>query len=242
MPAVLLYFWNSLRRFAGSSARANPLGCGSSFRPSLEPLEDRAVPAVFPVTTLADAGAGSLRQAIVDANDRPGSDRIEFGPSVRGTITLTSGELSITDDLTVNGPGADTLTVSGNNASRIFAIDGTTALVSVSLSGMSLVSGRAERGGGILVSQAVLEILSCVLAGNFATGARFGGGGGIYSSLGTLTVARSTLSGNVASPSAGGAIYNFMGTLTVTGSVLSGNSATGLAFGGGGASTTPWAR
>src|SRR5262245_30522759 len=59
-------------------------------------LEERAVPAVFTVANTADAGAGSLRQAILDANAAPGADTITFDPAAFATprtITLTSGEL-----------------------------------------------------------------------------------------------------------------------------------------------------
>src|SRR5689334_11586837 len=68
-------------------------------RLSLEPLEDRTVPSTFTVLNLADGGAGSLRQAILDANANPGADLIRFVAAARdGTITLTNGPLSITDD------------------------------------------------------------------------------------------------------------------------------------------------
>src|SRR5262245_31681103 len=90
---------------------------------SVERLEDRTVPSTFTVGNLVDNGAGSLRQAILDANALPGADVIDFAPAARdGTITLTSGQLSITDDLTIDGPGADRLAVSGNDASRVFRI------------------------------------------------------------------------------------------------------------------------
>ena len=82
---------------------------------SLETLGDRIVPATFTVSNLADAGAGSLRQAVLDANATPGADDIEFtGAGATGTIVLTSGEIDITDSLTVNGPGATALTIDGN--------------------------------------------------------------------------------------------------------------------------------
>src|SRR5262249_9746130 len=85
-------------------------------RPYLEALEDRTVPSTFTVENLADSGAGSLRQAILDANALPGADVIDFAPEARdGTIVLTSGQLSITDDLQIDGPGADRLAVSGND-------------------------------------------------------------------------------------------------------------------------------
>jgi hypothetical protein len=81
--------------------------------PHLEALEDRAVPAVFVVSNTLDAGAGSLRRAILDSNSTPGADQIVFAPRVQGTIALRTGELQILNDLTIVGPGADRLTIDG---------------------------------------------------------------------------------------------------------------------------------
>ncbi len=75
-----------------------------SFRPHLDILEDRSLPSTFTVTNLLDTGAGSLRAALAAANASPGADAIDFATT--GTIKLTSGELDITDSLTINGPGA----------------------------------------------------------------------------------------------------------------------------------------
>src|SRR4051812_6577269 len=71
----------------------------------LEPLEDRTVLSTFTVLNLNDSGSGSLRQAVLDANANPGST-IDFAPKLHGTITLTSGELSIASGVTIDGPGA----------------------------------------------------------------------------------------------------------------------------------------
>src|SRR5207245_977056 len=75
----------------------------------------------FVVSNTNDSGAGSLRQAMLDANAAGGSNTIRFqlaaGPQ---TITLTSGQLTIASNLTITGPGAANLTLSGNNASRVF--------------------------------------------------------------------------------------------------------------------------
>ena len=108
---------------------------------SPELLESRIAPATFLVTNLLDAGAGSLRAAIDGiggvggANDAPGADTVTFSPALfpggaPGIITLTTGEIPISDTLKITGPGIDRLTISGNNASRIFNIaDGDRVMV-----------------------------------------------------------------------------------------------------------------
>lgn len=75
-------------------------------RLAIETLEDRSVPSVYLVTNTAAAGAGSLAQAIKDANARTGADMIQFQIPASGvqTINLTGTALpSITDPLTING-------------------------------------------------------------------------------------------------------------------------------------------
>src|SRR5262249_12648405 len=89
----------------------------------LEQLEGRLVLSAFHVSTLADAGPGSLRAAVAQANAHTGADVIVFDDGLAGTIALTGGELDLTDDLKVNGPGADKLTVSGGNLSRVFQVE-----------------------------------------------------------------------------------------------------------------------
>ena len=84
------------------------------------------------VTTNANSGQGSLRQAIIDACD---GSTISFDMTqVVSPITLTS-ELAINKNLTIQGPGANLLTISGNHASRVFLIDPN---VTASLSGMTM--------------------------------------------------------------------------------------------------------
>jgi hypothetical protein len=88
----------------------------------LELLESRIAPATFIVTSLADAGAGTLRDAIVEANDHPGADVIVFKSGLTGTIDITSGQIQITDTLKIKGPGATKLTLDANLQSRIFSV------------------------------------------------------------------------------------------------------------------------
>ena len=90
-------------------------------RPALSVLEGRLAPAVFTVTTLNDSGAGSLRDAIAQANASPGADAIIVQPGLAGTITLASALPAVSDDLTVTGPGAAALTVRRNSAAPAFS-------------------------------------------------------------------------------------------------------------------------
>src|SRR4051812_14239999 len=87
-------------------------------RLAVEVLDDRCLPSTFTVTNLLDSGAGSLRAAVAAANANPGADTIDFATT--GTIALTSGELDVTDSLTINGPGESALTVRGGGVSRVF--------------------------------------------------------------------------------------------------------------------------
>jgi hypothetical protein len=170
------------------------------------------------VSSTNDNGPGSLRQALVDANE---GDTID-ATGVAGTITLTSGQLLVDKSVTINGAGADLLAIDGNATSRIFQI-GTGKTVTIS--GLTIRNGQGNFGGGIFNgASATLTITNSTLSGNAG-----GFGGGAFNS-GTLTIVNSTVSGNTASEGAG--TYNAGGTTsTITNSTLSGNAA-----GGGGAS------
>src|SRR5262249_55882535 len=119
---LMTRFWQrTIRRVFSGRSRVvappdKPAG-KSRFRPALESLEDRTVPSTLTVTNLLDSGAGSLRDQIGAAAS---GDTINFASGLSGTITLSSGELAIARNLTISGPGAGTITVSGNNAQRVF--------------------------------------------------------------------------------------------------------------------------
>jgi hypothetical protein len=190
------------------------------------------------VTNSVDPGAGSLRQAIVDACD---GSTISFDMTqVSSPITLTAGELVIDKNLTIAGPGANLLTVSGNQASRVFNISsGVTAVLSrLTIADGKVTGPGGNFGGGIRNNGGTLTIANSTLSGNSASGGNQNAGGGIFNE-GALTLTDSTLSGNSISggevPKQGGGIFN-AGTVTITNSTLSGNSVSGdgdFCFGGG---------
>src|SRR5262245_6237126 len=96
-------------------------------RLGLEVLEDRAVPAVFTVNTLADTidnnpNVTSLREAVRAANARAGADEVQFAPKLEGAVILTSGRIQITSPLTIVAPDLNEVTVVGLN-SKAFWID-----------------------------------------------------------------------------------------------------------------------
>jgi hypothetical protein len=182
------------------------------------------------VTNLLDAGPGSLRQALLDT---PRGGTVDFAPGLSGAITLTTGELLVDKDLVVAGPGADVITVSGNQASRVFTVAATNK---VTLAGLTIADGvvsvpQGSVSGGGVWNAGILTITACVLDGNTVNAAGVNGsasGGGI-ANYGRLTITGATLSGNSAHGFAagfGGAIANW-GWLSVTASSLRGNAATG---------------
>jgi len=186
----------------------------------------------YTVANTDDAGEGSLRSAILDANASTGADPINFAlsPSEAHTIKLSSQLPAVTDIAgltTIDGGSAD-ITISGNNAVRVFEVGKGAELILNNLTvadGSASATGFGGSGGGIF-NAGTLDVTNSTLSGN---GAADGGGGVFNASTGTLRVNNSTLSGNSATDAnsttdAGGAIVN-LGSLTVNNSTLSDNSA-----------------
>ena len=183
---------------------------------------------------VCDATDCTLREAITAA--QPG-DVIQFAPSVTGTITLTLGQLSIDRNLTITGPGARVLAVSGNSASRVFLI---VRNITAAISGLTIRDGSASphpndsptstvRMGGGIFNDGNLTLVACRITGNTAvSGATFGdqvSGAGIVNYIAsTLTMRDCELSHNVARcrDAFGGGLYN-IGTATLTNCTVSSN-------------------
>ncbi|HKO44150.1 MAG TPA: Calx-beta domain-containing protein, partial [Pyrinomonadaceae bacterium] len=194
------------------------------------------------VTKIADTNDGvcdgdcSLREALGGVCD---GSTIMFDTAgvfaTPQTITLSLGELSVATNVTIDAPdaAAQHITVSGNNASRVFQIQtGQTATISdITIANGNVTGGNSA--GGIL-NNGTLTLRSCTVSGNRAANA----GGGISNNgangTATLTIINSTISGNTA-PSFGGGIFssgfNGIATLNLINSTVSGNGAP--SFGGG---------
>src|SRR5262249_24953837 len=135
----------------------------------LEVLEDRCLPSTFTVLNLLDSGPDSLRAEVAAANVNPGADAIDFATT--GTIALTSGELDIIDSLTINGPGAGALTVSGAGVSPVCAIAGDPTVV---IAGLTVANGWTydSPGGGISMASGTVTLDHVTVSGNYAVGSR----------------------------------------------------------------------
>jgi hypothetical protein len=211
----------------------------------------QAAAPVLMVNTTADSGAGSLRDAVIHADTDAAkglSDVIKFDPSLSGaTILLTSGqlELSGSGSITIDGSSlAIPVTISGNNASRVFQVD---FGLRAELDSLTIAAGNASTGsgGGGIANSGTLSVTGCALIANSTSS---GSGGGIYN-IGTLTLDSSSLTGNRALSNStfayGGGIWNGgTGTTSVTNCTLANNiafasfasytfSGSALAYGGG---------
>lgn len=206
------------------------------------------------VDTLVDENDGSCTDgdcSLRDALDAAGAgDTVSL--NVTGTLTLTQGEITVDKNVTLQGPGDSSLTISGDSASRIFWIEED---VVATITDITLADGQAQDGGGIFNRGGILTVQACTLTGNNATydggaiGNRFDGVLTVVDSLlisntarhgagidnrDTLIVSGVTFNGNSAR-TWGGGIYNYTGVVTVTNSTFTGN---GMDTDAGGGSAT----
>jgi hypothetical protein len=194
------------------------------------------------VTNTNDSGPGSLREALAVAHN---GDTIDAA-GVSGTILLTGGELQISHNVSITGPGAGNLAVDGNATFAVF--DNLRSASDVTISGFTITNGNGNGGinnrGGLTLSNcsvvrnagvgidnfsiepspgATLTITNCTVSGN--------SGGGISNATidsgAALTVSNCTISGNSGngiSNSASGIVAAGASTVAISNSTLSGNS------------------
>ncbi|BAY26872.1 hypothetical protein NIES2100_66880 [Calothrix sp. NIES-2100] len=210
---------------------------------------------IFNVTTAADSGVGSLRNAIASAKN---GDTIKFAPILANkVIKLTSGQINIQNNLTIDGAGAANLKISGNSSTRVFQVG---RHVDATVRNLTIADGQTtEKGGGIqVVDYGSIKVENCRFTNN-----RGGVAGAIYIGFGGKgtvnnssfdyndgTLAKSGHSGGAIATYGsgvlnvkdcqftnnkgvnGGAIYTLLSGLTVENSVFRNNSSVGEGGGG----------
>ncbi len=205
------------------------------FVPRLEVLEDRQLLSSFLVVLGTDNGglagqmvsatSGDLRYCVeqADAVHAATTDSIGFSSTLTSsphTITLNSanGPLVLSDShpLTIKGPTAHTISVSGGGQVEVFDIVSGT----VTINNLAIIYGNAANGGGIY-NQGTLTLTGCFLNHDSANA---GDGGGIFN-VGTLQLAKCTLYRDSASNYGGGIMNQTSGTLTLTGCTLRNDTA-----------------
>lgn len=180
------------------------------------PLEERivldaAAAAVFHVTNNHDSGAGSLRDAVTQANAHPGTDTIVFNSNVTSVNLLNP--LVITGSVTLDG--ANAAAIGGKVALTGAGID---LAASNSILKNLNISTNTTNGIGVLVEGSYNTLLSDVLSGNYK---------GVDETGGWNTYQNDYVGTNITGMTAVGNSYGLFlegsGHDTITGSVISGN-------------------
>ncbi len=186
--------------------------------------------AQFTVTDPGDAGAGTLRDAIDQANTAPSDDTIVFAASLSGdTITLNTQLLAYTGsgygDLSIDGLGASQLAVSGGGTTPVLGAGGDGAL---EISGLTLEDGYSGYAGAGLYAIGDVTLSDMAITGNQSF--KYGGGAFI---VGAASLDGVTISDNQTGGVGGGAtIFSYSpagGDTTITNSTITGNTATASA-------------
>ncbi|MFO8150276.1 MAG: choice-of-anchor Q domain-containing protein, partial [Trueperaceae bacterium] len=206
-------------------------GCARVVTPPAGDAEVGARATAF-VTDAGDAGlAGQLRQVVATAES---GATITFAPEIT-TVTLASGQIVIDKDLTIAGPEDGTVTISGNDASRVFDVKN--GGYDVVLRNLTITGGLADVGAGVWVESGAslegsLTLIDCTVAGNHASGsdAVRGDGGGLYV-YGTLRMERTTVRDNTAGSFGGGVFHD--GTVEPSASIVNSTFTGNVAQGGG---------
>jgi len=209
---------------------------------------------IFTVINLNDAGPGSLRQAIIDANNQPGRDSIFFQQGLEGYILLSGSLPPVTEAVFISGSGAQKISISGNNLFRIFEINIPAGGQRAIIEGLTLRNGNGNIGGALINNgRSTITIRRCIIkdCSSPLTGSGVGGGfsngpfaemeidncifrnneaysfGGAMYNLGRLNITNSSFIANVSYK--GAAIFNIRNTgiTSLINCTFSGNTTTG---------------
>jgi len=219
----------------GAGGAAVALAAGAGVASANAPLS---------VTNLNDSGAGSLRQALLDANSAPGQDVITFATGVSGTISLLSDFPLLTEAIDLEGPGRSVITIDGGwtqaggplSGHDVFDIDDGDKAGTWTLSGFTVTggndSGEDWSGGGAIAARnsGPLNISDVALTANYSDRV---GGAILLSGTGNVVITHSSITGN-STAGGGGGLYADTendSTLTIINSDISNNTAG--KFGGG---------
>ena len=198
------------------------------------------------VTNTNSSGAGSLRQALLAANNAASlsNPTLTFaGAGAAGTIGLEATLPAIARDMVIDGPGAASLTIQPNDgqAFRLFTVNNgiNTTIRGLTLANGSVTNGnggailneggnltlensvitnsRAVLGGGIYHDSGTLTLRNTTVSNNQANGVGGGAGGGLAIGTGTVNLFEGTRFANNVAESGGGGVFNSGGTLNITG-------------------------
>lgn len=151
------------------------------------------------VTSTADSGPGTLRDAFATAAANSGPDVITFDPSLTGSITLAD-RITVSDTGGVTVGGATGATITSSGSSRLFDI-GTGSVCT--MTGLTLTGTHANGDGGAIYNAGgTLTLNQCTLSNNNATAS-----GGAVLNAGSLVCTQCTFASNSCA-GAGGALYN----------------------------------
>lgn len=175
--------------------------------------------ATFPVTNMGVSGAGSLRQAVINANASPGPDTITFAIPANSTIFVVP-ELLITDALTINASGSVNVRLDATGAGRIMNTSASLTVISVTL--QNAYSGLAAYGGGIFASQG-LTLTDVVVTNTHADN----NGGGVYAN-GPLVITGGGFFNDRTGSNGGGAAT--AGAAAISGTTFISNTANSLSL------------
>ena len=191
--------------------------------------------------TIAGDGFTTLREAVLEANADAAGDTIVFDASLQGsTITLSSGQLIINNDVSIdgdtNGDNKADITIDGGGQRILKIVESNflgaytdVDLKSLTLSnGVATQAGGGDDGGAIYVGNNVgsLDVLDTTFYNNSATF----GGGALHVQSGVVTIVNSLFNGNTAGVY-GGAIRGMGGDINIINSTLSGNTTNGTGGG-----------